>query len=127
MTWLQKLKQKTKELKKQTHILFIAYKDKRTPLLAKIIIGITVAYLLSPFDLIPDFIPILGLLDDLLIVPALILLSIKLIPEAVFNDARVRLENNPLIHKRSNWIFAVIIIFAWLLVMYLLLKKFDVI
>ena len=126
MIWLQKLKQKAKELKKQVQVLMIAYKDKRTPLLAKIIIGVTVAYLLSPIDLIPDFIPVLGLLDDLVIVPALIVLSIKLIPKPVLHDARKTLENDPAIHKKANWIFAIIIIIVWLFVLLFILKKFNV-
>jgi len=70
----------------------IAYKDKRTPAFAKVLIAITVGYLSSPIDLITDFIPVLSLLDDLIIVPALIALSIKLIPETVLNDAREKLS-----------------------------------
>ena len=88
MSLIQTLKQKAKKLKAEAQVLMIAYKDKRTPLTAKILIGITIGYLLSPIDLIPDFIPVLGLLDDLIIVPALIALSIKLIPEIVLHDAR---------------------------------------
>lgn len=126
MTFLQKLKQKTKELKTQVQILIVAYRDNRTPWLAKIIIGITVAYLLSPIDLIPDFIPILGMLDDLLIVPALIVLSIKLIPKTVLDDARKRLENNPAIYKRTNWVFAIVIILIWLLLLYFIFRKIGI-
>lgn len=77
MKLLDNLKQKAKKLKSEAQVLMIAYKDNRTPLKAKILIGITVGYLLSPIDLIPDFIPVLGILDDLIIVPALIALSIK--------------------------------------------------
>lgn len=69
MKAIQRLQQKTKQLKSEVQILMIAYKDKRTPLTAKILIGITAGYLLSPIDLIPDFIAVLGLLDDLIIVP----------------------------------------------------------
>src|SRR5918994_6978189 len=97
----------------------IAYKDKRTPLSAKILIGLTVGYLLCPIDLIPDFIPMLGLLDDLIIVPALITLSIKLIPETILNDAREKLKANPTRYTKNNWLFAIIIIFIWVLVLYL--------
>ncbi len=118
MQFLNKLKQKARELKSEAQVLMIAYKDKRTPITAKILIGITVGYLLSPIDLIPDFIPVLGILDDLIIVPALIALSIKLIPETVLNDARDRLKNNPQRYKKNNWLFAVIIIIIWLLALY---------
>ena len=93
--------------------MIIAYRDNRTPLFAKILVGITVAYLLSPVDLIPDFIPILGLLDDLLIVPLLINLSFKMIPAIVLADARLLAKTNPERIKKTNWIFAGLIICLW--------------
>ncbi len=127
MRLLDKLKQKAKKLRSEAQVLMIAYKDNRTPLKAKILIGITVGYLLSPIDLIPDFIPVLGILDDLIIVPALIALSIKLIPKFILEDAREKLKNNPLHFKKNNWIFAVVIIIIWLAALYLVfnqVKKF---
>ena len=105
----------------------IAYKDNRTPLKAKILIGITVGYLLSPIDLIPDFIPVLGILDDLIIVPALIALSIKSIPKFIVEEAREKLKNNPLQYKKNNWLFAIIIIIIWICSLYFVfnyVKKF---
>ena len=123
MKVIQRLKWKAKHLKSEVHVLIIAYKDKRTPISAKILIGITAGYLLSPIDLIPDFIPILGLLDDLIIVPFLIRLSIKLIPHTVLNDAREKVFNNTLQLKKTNWIFASIIIFIWLAFIYLMYRK----
>jgi uncharacterized membrane protein YkvA (DUF1232 family) len=109
------LKKKAKKLKAEAQVLMLAYKDKRTPAAAKILIGITIGYLLSPIDLIPDFIPVLGLLDDLIIVPVLIKLSIRLIPEAVLNDAKEELKNNPQQYKKKNWLFAIFIVVAWVL------------
>ncbi len=120
MKLLAKLKQKARELKADARVLLLAYKDPRTPLSAKILIGITVGYLLSPIDLIPDFIPVLGLLDDLVVVPALIALSIKLIPKNVLQDARdiVRQDSESL--KKNNWWFAIIIIAIWIVSIVLL-------
>ncbi len=118
MKLLNTIKQKAAKLKAEAQVLMIAYKDKRTPVSAKILIGITVGYLLSPIDLIPDFIPILGLLDDLIIVPALIALSIRLIPDEVLNNAREQLKNNPQRYKKNNWLFAVIIIIVWISALY---------
>ena len=115
MGLLANLKTRAKKLKGEAQVLMLAYKDNRTPLIAKILIGITIGYLLSPIDLIPDFIPVLGLLDDLLIVPALIALSIKLIPETVLNDAREQIKNNPQPFKKNNWLFAVVIVVIWVL------------
>ena len=120
MGLLFKLKQKARQLKSEAQVLMIAYKDKRTPLKAKILIGITVGYLLSPIDLIPDFIPVLGLLDDLIIVPLLIAISIKLIPTIVLNDAREKIKNNPQRYKKTNWLFAIVIIIIWIALAYLL-------
>lgn len=123
MRVLDQLKQKAKQLKSEAQVLLIAYKDKRTPVLAKILIGITVGYLLSPIDLIPDFIPVLGLLDDLIIVPALIAVSIRLIPEAVLREAREQLKHNPQRYKKNNWLFAVVIVILWLLALYLVFTQ----
>lgn len=123
MKVIQRLKRKAKHLKSEVHVLIIAYKDKRTPISAKILIGITAGYLLSPIDLIPDFIPILGLLDDLIIVPFLIRLSIKLIPHTVLNDAREKVFNNFLQLKKTNWVFAILIIFIWLAFLYLIYRQ----
>ncbi len=122
MNILQKLKQKAKQLKSEVKVLIIAYKDKRTPLAAKILIGLTAGYLLSPIDLIPDFIPVLGLLDDLIIVPLLIRLSIKLIPQNVLNEAREEAINNSQPSK-NNWLFAIIIILIWLGLIYIVFKQ----
>lgn len=118
MSMLDKLKQIARQLKSEAQVLMIAYKDKRTPASAKILIGITIGYLLSPIDLIPDFIPVLGILDDLVIVPALIALSIKLIPEIVMTDAKEQIKNNPQRYKKNNWVFAIVIIIIWLTVIY---------
>lgn len=117
MTLLSKLKQRARQLKSETQILIVAYKDMRTPLIAKILIGITIGYLLSPIDLIPDFIPVLGLLDDLIIVPLLITLSIKLIPLHVLNDAREKVKNNPERYSKTNWFFALVIMAIWVVVL----------
>jgi uncharacterized membrane protein YkvA (DUF1232 family) len=124
MGLLKKLKLKVKQLKSEIQVLMIAYKDRRTPLIAKILIGITVGYLLSPIDLIPDFIPVLGLLDDLILVPVLITISIKLIPTSVLEDARENLKTSPLRYKKNNWYFAVVIVIIWVLLAWLLYKQF---
>ncbi len=91
--WVEKIKKSLLELKKQVHVLYIASRDRRTPWYAKAVAGLVVAYALSPIDLIPDFIPVLGYLDDLLIVPAGIALAIKLIPKEVLAEAREKLDH----------------------------------
>jgi len=88
-----KLKARAEALKNEVLALSLALKDRRTPLLAKILIGLTVSYALSPIDLIPDFIPVLGYVDDLIVLPALIAISIRLIPPAVLADCRARVKD----------------------------------
>jgi uncharacterized membrane protein YkvA (DUF1232 family) len=125
MQLIDKLKQQARQLKSEAQVLILAYSDKRTPLSAKIIIGLTVGYLLSPIDLIPDFIPVIGYLDDLLIVPLLITLSIKLIPSVVLTEARQSIKYNPKKIKKNNWIFAAIIISIWLALFYTAYRHFS--
>jgi uncharacterized membrane protein YkvA (DUF1232 family) len=122
---IKKLKQKAKQLKSEAQVLMIAYKDSRTPLTAKILIGITIGYLLSPVDLIPDFIPVLGLLDDLIIVPLLIAASIKLIPEIVLSEARETANASSGKYKKNNWVFACIIMTIWLTAIFLMYRHFS--
>ncbi len=86
-----KLKIISKTIKSQLKIYKSVLKDKRTPLSAKILLGLAIGYLLLPFDLIPDFIPGLGQLDDLIIVPLLVYLAIKLIPKNIIEE--YKLEN----------------------------------
>jgi uncharacterized membrane protein YkvA (DUF1232 family) len=124
MRWLKQLQQKAKHLKREAQVLVVAYGDERTPVTAKLLIAITIGYLLSPIDLIPDFIPVLGVLDDLIIVPLLITLSLKIIPAVVLADARATVQANPAILKKGNWIAAVIIIGIWLLVVYFTYQHF---
>jgi uncharacterized membrane protein YkvA (DUF1232 family) len=119
---LQKLKAQAKKLKSEVEVLAIAYTDKRTPMMAKILVGITVAYLLSPIDLIPDFIPVLGILDDLIIVPLLITASLKLIPAIVIAEARDVVQKNPPKLNKNNWLFAVVIVGIWAIALYLSYK-----
>jgi uncharacterized membrane protein YkvA (DUF1232 family) len=125
MELLSKLKIKAKKLKDQAQVLLIAYKDKRTPTAAKILIGITIGYLFSPIDLIPDFIPVLGLLDDLIIVPALITLSIRMIPKIVLYEAREKIKNNPQQYKKNNWLFAIVIIIVWIFLIAFFIRKLS--
>ena len=83
---MSKFKEKARELKYNLSALYLAYKRKDVSIYAKIIIIITVGYALSPIDLIPDFIPVIGYLDDIIIVPFLIFLSIKLIPKKIMDE-----------------------------------------
>ncbi len=106
------MKEKAKNLKKEITTIYYAYQNPKTNLLTKIIIIFTIGYALSPIDLIPDFIPILGYLDDLIIIPSLITLSIKLIPKEIMNESREKALREPIILKK-NWFFALLFILIW--------------
>ena len=98
-----KLKERAKRLKTDIPAVFLAIKDKDTPVIAKIFGAVTVAYALSPIDLIPDFIPILGYLDDLILLPALAALTIKFIPKDVMEkSARFPRECGKTASRRSG-------------------------
>jgi len=86
--FIEYFKAQARALKRETHALYLAGHDPRTPWPAKVVIAMVVAYALSPIDLIPDFIPVLGYLDDVLLLPLGIYLALKLIPAAVLADAR---------------------------------------
>lgn len=105
-------KERAKALKAEIHALLIAYRDPRTPWLARAWVIFVVAYALSPIDLIPDFIPILGYVDDLLLLPLGIALAIKLIPAAVMEDARRAASQAG--GSQIGWLGAGMIVLAWL-------------
>lgn len=107
------LKECAKKLKSDIPAIFLALKDKETPIVAKIFAAITVAYALSPIDMIPDFIPVLGYLDDLLILPALVALTIRLIPRKKLNECRIKAEGLWENGKPKRWYYAVPIVVIW--------------
>jgi uncharacterized membrane protein YkvA (DUF1232 family) len=115
MKFVQPIIAKLKALKSEIQTLSIAFGDKRTPLLAKLAIGLAVGYFLSPIDLIPDFIPILGALDDIIIVPMLIWVSIRLLPHEVLSDSHQKATDNPIRLSKNNWVFGSIFIIIWIL------------
>jgi uncharacterized membrane protein YkvA (DUF1232 family) len=87
---LQRLRSTAKRLRQEIKVYQLVLKDPRTPKLAKILLGLALGYALLPFDLIPDFIPVIGHLDDLIIVPILVILALKMIPQDVVDDCRDR-------------------------------------
>jgi len=115
MKIIKKMKEKAKKLKNEITAIYYAYQNPDVKLLPKIIIIFTVGYALSPIDLIPDFIPLLGYLDDLIIIPALITLSIKLLPNDIMDKARQKALQNP-IQLKKNWFFAVLFILVWIII-----------
>lgn len=118
------LKERASSLKKDIPAVFLALKAKETPILAKIMAFLTVAYALSPVDLVPDFIPVLGYLDDVLILPALVALTVKLIPKEIFERYQKEAEAIWEDGKPKKWYYAVPIVLLWVLIICLIVKAF---
>ena len=116
------LKERAKKLKTDIPAIFLALKDKKTPIAAKIVASVTVAYALSPIDLIPDFIPVLGYLDDVILLPALIALTVRLIPKETMEKNRKLAEGLWKDGKPKKWYYAVPIVLLWMLVIWLIVK-----
>ena len=110
----QSLEDWAKVLKKNTYALYLASRDPRVPLLPKILIVIVVAYALSPIDLIPDFIPVIGYLDDLLLLPLGIWLAIRLIPDTLWEECQHAAQQHVLNLPRNRYA-AIIIVIIWLI------------
>lgn len=116
------LKARAKKLKKDIPALFLALKDKDTPILAKIFAGITVAYALSPIDLVPDFIPVLGYLDDVILLPMFVALTVKFIPKDVLEKNRKQAEGMWQEGKPKKWYYAIPIVLVWVLIIALIVN-----
>ncbi|WP_019588289.1 YkvA family protein [Deinococcus apachensis] len=119
---LKRLRDLARHLKGELLALSLAARDPRTPWPARLLALLVLAYALSPIDLIPDFIPVLGQLDDLLLVPAGLWLALRLIPPPVLADARARAAAQPARLARSVWglllmlglyVFAVGLLWRW--------------
>ena len=117
------LKERAKQLKTDLPAVFLALKKKETPVYAKILAGLTIIYALSPVDLIPDFIPVLGYIDDLIILPALVTLTVKMIPKEIFDQCRIDSEGLWANGKPKKWYYAIPIVVIWLLILFLIAKS----
>lgn len=112
---LDNWKRRARQLKIEVYAMYLAYRDPRVPLYARIFAACVVAYAFSPIDLIPDFIPIIGHLDDLVIVPLGVWLSLKMIPSAVMSEYRAKAQSIINQGKPVNRVAAMVIIGIWLL------------
>ena len=117
-----RLKERANKLKKDVPAVFLALKDKDTPVIAKVLAAIAVAYALSPVDLIPDFIPVLGYIDDVILLPTFVAITVKLIPKDVWVRCQAESENMWENGKPKKWYFAIPIVMLWLLVIWLMVK-----
>lgn len=109
-------KQRIEHLKTETYAVYLASKDPRVPWYAKALVAFVVAHTFSPIDLIPDFIPVLGILDDLIVTPLGIALALKMIPEAVMIECRQSAQETMAVNKPIIWTGAVIVVSIWTLI-----------
>ena len=116
------LKEKLKQLKQKTAIIYVAIKSPKTPWYAKAVGALVVGYALSPIDIIPDFIPILGYIDELLLIPLGVILTMKLIPQNLWyefqEEAKTIWENG----KPKKWYYAIPIVFLWLILFLIIIR-----
>ena len=111
---LEQLKARARSLKREAYAIYIAARDPRTPWYAKALVFFVVAHTFSPIDLIPDFIPVLGYLDDLIITPGGIWLAVRLIPAEVMQEARATAALRD-VDRSIGKVGAVIIILVWII------------
>jgi len=112
---VEKLRKRARQLETETYALYYAYRDDRVSWYTKVFAACVVAYAFSPLDLIPDFVPILGYLDDLILVPVGIILVVKMIPPEVMAESRLKAREMLDRERPKNWVAASIIVTVWLL------------
>lgn len=117
------LKERAAKLKKDIPIVYCCLKNKKTPGMAKVMAAITIVYALSPIDLVPDFIPVLGYLDDIILLPLLVVMTVKLIPKEIWDEEAEKAQNLWVDGKPKKWIYAIPIIIFWGCIIIWLLTK----
>lgn len=111
---LRGLTQRARRLKAETFALYLAARDPRTPWYAKLLVAGIVAYAISPIDLIPDFVPVLGYLDDLILIPIGIAFAIKLIPHSVLTECRARAQDTARNGRPVSRVAGTVIVLIWI-------------
>ena len=117
MDVMKQWRRRVQQLKVETYALYLAYRDPRTPWYAKLLAAGVAAYAVSPIDLIPDFIPVLGILDDLVIVSLGAALAVKMVPKEVMAECREKARNamEPSAPKRTRYLVAAVVVAIWCL------------
>ncbi|MBE2978941.1 YkvA family protein [Priestia megaterium] len=120
---LTKLKEQARKLKKEIFLLVEASKHPKAPFYVKLLSILIIAYAFSPVDLIPDFVPVLGYLDDIILIPFAIKFVLKLIPKDVLDECREKVRKSENV-KKKNWTAGIVIILLWIAVLYWIFKLF---
>ena len=120
---LTKLKEQARKLKKEIFLLVEASKHPKAPFYVKLLSILIIAYAFSPVDLIPDFVPVLGYLDDIILIPFAIKFVLKLTPKDVLDECREKVRKSENV-KKKNWTAGIVIILLWIAVLYWIFKLF---
>ena len=121
---IETIKAKAKEFKKQIMMVYLAYMHKDVKWYIKAFLLLILIYAASPIDLIPDFIPILGMLDDIILIPLGVIIAIKIIPKHVWEECKMSVENGISIDSKFKKMGAVLITLIWVVVLFYLIKGF---
>jgi uncharacterized membrane protein YkvA (DUF1232 family) len=121
---LDKIKQQVKQLKKQIVVVYLAYRHKDVKWYKKAFLLLILLYAVSPIDFIPDFIPVLGMLDDLILIPLGILLAMNMIPKTVWEECKLQAEKGVSINGKYKKLGMALIIFLWFVILLFILKIF---
>jgi uncharacterized membrane protein YkvA (DUF1232 family) len=108
-------RQRAAQLKRETYALYLAYRDPRTPWYARVFAALVIGYVFSPIDPIPDFIPVVGLLDEMVVVPAGVLVAARMIPADVLAECREKAREAAEGERPVSRVAAVVVVSAWLL------------
>lgn len=119
---MENIKSKAKQLKKQIVIVYLAYMHKDVKWYTKAFLLLILIYAASPIDLIPDFIPILGMLDDVILIPLGVILAIKMIPQDAWEECKRNAENEMSIDNKYKKMGALLIVLIWVVVLVLVIK-----
>ncbi len=122
---LESWKKRANQLKQEVFALWIAYRKPGVPWYAKAFCALVVAYAFSPIDLIPDFIPVLGYLDDLVLIPLGVALAIKMIPADILSTAREEALQRMTEGKKDNWVIGGLIVLLWVALIVLIFWKIS--
>lgn len=122
---LENIKLKAKELKRQVVTVYLAYMHKDVKWYKKAFLLLILVYAASPIDLIPDFIPILGILDDIVLIPLGIIIAIKIIPATVWEECKTNAENGVSIDSKYKKMGAILITLIWVIALVLVIKGFN--
>jgi len=120
---MSRLKEKVEALTREVYALYLALRDPRVPWYVKAVMATVVGYALSPIDLIPDFVPVVGLLDDLILVPLGVALVVRMLPGDVLDDCRRRADSKMASEKPKVVAAAAIVVLLWLAIACAVLRK----